>query len=315
MSHNENIYMKNIDIFSLRCLDAAARMGSLTAAARALGVSQPAVTVQIGGIERALGERLLVREARGVRTTPAGDAVLVRARRILDEMRKLEGVLESGPLAGRLRIGSTDVVVLHRLPPILKRFRERHPGVDLELAIEGSASLAGMIRAREIELALVTLPIPDPPGPIRPLCRDRLCFVASPGHDLAHRSRITLRDVAKAPLLAHKTGSVTRALVEGYFTSRGLVPRVSMEVSSPEVLRRMAQSGLGIAVLAEVSVREDCRRGRLQILDVRGWDLFRVSGLLLPPAGPPSRAGREFLSALERGLGAPGEAADRLATA
>ncbi len=292
--------MRNVDVFALRCLEAAARLGSLTAAARALGVSQPAVTVQIGGLEKALGERLLVREARGVRATPAGEAVISRARRILDEIRELEGALESGPLNGLLRIGSTDVVVLHRLPPILGEFRTRHPGVDLEIKIEGSLTLASAIRAREIELALVTLPIADPPGPVRPMCRDRLCFVVSPGHDLARRRRVTLKEIASSPLLAHKAGSVTRGLIEGYFTARGLVPRVAMEVSSPEVLRRMAQSGLGVAVLPEVSVREDVRRRRLRILDVRGWNLDRVSGLLLPPAGPPSRAGRAFLAMLER---------------
>jgi len=291
---------EGIDLFALRCLEAAARLGSLTAAARALGVSQPAVTVQVGGLERALGERLLVRQARGVRTTPAGESVLDRARRVLDEIRDLEGSLDRGPLSGLLRIGSTDVVVLHRLPPVLRAFRTRHPGVDLELKIEGSHALVSAIRAREIELALVTLPIPDPPGPIQPLYRDRLCFVVSPGHALAARPRVNLKDVASAPLLAHKAGSITRGLIEGFFTARGLVPRVAMEVSSPEVLRRMAQSGLGLAVLPEVSVREDVRRGRLRILNVAGWSLDRVSGLLLPPAGPPSRAGRAFLAILGR---------------
>lgn len=292
--------MKNIDLFGLRCLEAAARLGSLTAAARNLHVSQPAVTIQIGRLERALGERLLVREARGVRTTPAGDSVLQRARRILDEVRELEGALAQGPLSGLLRIGSTDVVVMHRLPPVFREFRARYPGVDLELMIEGSLALSGAIRARDVELALVTLPIADPPGPVRPLYRDRLCFVVSPRHDLARRRLVTLKEVAAAPLLAHKAGSVTRGLIEGYFTARGLVPHVAMEISSPEVLRRMTQSGLGVGILPEVSVREDVRRRRLQIIEVKGWDLDRVSGLLLPPAGPPSRAGRAFLTILER---------------
>jgi len=295
--------MKTIEIFSLRCLEAASRLGSLSAAARALGVSQPAVTVQVSALERRLGTRLLDRLARGVRPTPAGEVALERARRVLDEIRALEGSLDSGPVRGLLRIGSTDVVVLHRLPPILRRFRSRHPQVDLELKIEGSLALAQAVRAREIELALVTLPIPDPPGSVRPLYRDRLCFVASPGHHLAQRRRVALRELAASPLLAHKAGSVTRALVEGYFTARGLIPRVAMEVSSPEVLRRMAQSGLGIAILPEASVHEDVRRGRLRILKVQGWRLDRVSGLLLPPAGPPSRAGRAFLAILEESVG------------
>ncbi len=290
--------MSEIEIFTLRCLEAAARLGSLTAAARALGVSQPAVSVQIASLERHLGARLLDRRARGVRPTAAGESILERARRVLDEFRSLQGDIEQGALRGLLRIGSTDVVVLHRLPAVLKSFRAKHPGVDLQLIIEGSLVLAEAVRARDIELALLTLPIPNPPGPLRPLYRDPLLFVVAPRHALAQRRAVRLEEIAAAQLLAHKTGSVTRGMIDGFFTARGLAPRVVMEVSSPEVLRRMAQSGLGVAILPGVSVAEDLRRGRLRSLAVRGWNLERVSGLLLPPAGPPSRAGREFVRIL-----------------
>jgi molybdate transport repressor ModE-like protein len=290
--------MPSIEIFSLRCLEAAARLGSLTAAARALGVSQPAVSVKIGALERRLGAPLLERRARGVSPTAAGEAVIERARRVLDEVRSLEGELDRGPLTGRLRIGSTDVVVLHRLPSILKQFRSRHPGVDLQLVIEGTPALTDAVRAREVEFALITLPIPNPPGPLRPLYRDPLVFVVAPSHPLAARRAVRLEEIAAEHLLAHKTGSITRGLIDGYFTARGLAPRIVMEVSSPEVIRRMAQSGLGVAVLPEVGVAEDLRRGRLKKVAVRGWDLERISGLLQPPAGPPSRGGREFVQML-----------------
>jgi DNA-binding transcriptional LysR family regulator len=124
--------------------------------------------------------------------------------------------------------------------------------------------------------------------------------VASPRHPLARRRRLDLATLAEAPLLGHKEGSVTRSLVSGLMTSRGVPPRFAMEVSSPEVLRQLARSGFGVAVLPEVSVREDVRRGHLTILKVAGWELDRVSGLLLPPAGPASRAGREFRDLLLR---------------
>jgi DNA-binding transcriptional LysR family regulator len=290
--------MKGIEITPLRCLEAAVRLGSLTAASRALHISQPAVTVQIASLERRLGARLLHRDSRGVEPTAAGLEALKRIRRILDDVASLEGGMETGPIRGQLRIGSTDVVVLHRLPPVLRSFRDRHPEVELQLMTEGSQRLAQGVRAREVEMGLVTLPIPDPPGPVRPLYRDRLCFCVAARHPLAGRKRLRLEDVAEQPLLAHKAGSVTRSLVEGTFSARGLVPRIAMEISSPEVLRRMARSGLGIAVLPEISIREEVRRGQLVVLPVTGWTLDRVSGLLLPPGGPPSRGGREFLKIL-----------------
>ncbi len=294
--------MKGVEIFSLRCFEAAVRLGSLSAAARSLGVSQPATTVQIAHLERRLETPLLVRSSRGVRPTRAGEDLLTRAKRILDEIDTLEGGLENTPVGGSLRVGATDVVVLHRLPPVLKAFRESYPEVNLELIIEGSLVLSQAVRAREIELALITLPVPDPPGHVRPLYRDRLCFAVAPGHPLARVKRITLARIAEASLLAHKEGSVTRNQIEGFFTSRGLVPRVAMAISSPEVLRRMARSGLGVAILSEVSIREEVRRKQLVVLRVPGWNLERISGLLQPPAGPASRAGRAFLELLDRSV-------------
>ena len=290
--------MKGIEIFSLRCLESAARLGSLTAAARELAVSQPAVSVQIAAIERHLGARLLERGARGVRPTQAGEAALIRAIGILDAVRSLEGAAGTGPLSGTLRIGATDVVVLHRLPSVLQLFRRRHPGVELELRIEGSLPLVQALRARTIELALVTLPVAEPPGPIRPLYRDALVFVAAPDHPLAGSRRLSIRRVARFPLLAHRAGSVTRSLIDGEFTARGIVPRISMEVSSPEVMRELARSGLGIAILPRIGVRRELERGSLVELPVGGWDLPRISGLLVPPGGASTRAGRVFVSLL-----------------
>lgn len=291
-----------IDVFPLRCLEAAARLGSLSAAARELAVSQPAVSVQIAALERDLGVVLLVRDVRGVRPTPSGEEILRSARRVMAEMESLEGTLHRGPLRGSLRIGATDVVMIHRLPKVLRSFRREHPEVELTFLVEGSETLAQAVRGREIEIALVTLPLRDPPGQVRVLYRDRMVFVTSPGSDLARRKRLTLAHLAGAPLLGHKSGSVTRTIVEGAFTARGLLPRFAMEISSPEVLRQMARSGLGVAVLPEASVHEDVRRGHLAILPVSGWDLTRTSGLLVPHGGPVSRAARRFVGMLPEGL-------------
>lgn len=292
--------MTGIEIGHLRAFEAAARLGSLTAAARFLKLSQPTVSIHIGSLERRLGQRLLDRRARGVRPTPAGAALLTPIRRILDETSRIERWGDEGPVAGPLRIGATDVAMLHHLPPVVEAYRRIHPAVELRLVIAGSAELAQAVEAREVELAVLTLPIPAPPGPVRPIARDRLLWVAAARHPLARSRGVALSRIAEGPILAHKTGSVTRGLVEAYFTARGLVPRVAMEVSSPEVLRKMAEGGLGFAVLPEASVREDARRGRLAILKVRGWKLDRISGVLTPPAGPPSRAGSAFLDLLDR---------------
>ncbi len=285
----------------LEALAAAVREGSVTAAGRRLFLTQPAVSARLRRLEREVGEPLLRRTAHGVKPTPAGLRLAEEAGRLLDGLRGLErSVGRAGPLAGTLTLGATDLVAIHYLPPILRRFRSRHPAVDLVLRVEGTQPLVALLTAGEIDLALGTLPVTDARIESLALFRDPLVVVAPPGHRLAGK-RLSARAVAAEPWISHKADSVTRRQIEEFFAANGLSLRVAMEISNPEAIARLVEARLGLAALPLRAVRREVREGRLAILPVRGFRLERTSGRLRRAGATPGRAAEAFATLLPPG--------------
>jgi LysR family transcriptional regulator, low CO2-responsive transcriptional regulator len=274
----------------LEALVACVREGSVTAAGRKLFLTQPAVSARLRRLEQEAGEPLLQRMAHGVRPTAAGERLAERAGRLLDELQAIER--SSGgaaPLTGRLVLGATDLVAIHYLPVVLRRFRAKHPGVDLVLRVEGTEPLVALLAAGEIELALGTLPVAEPWIESQELFNDPLAIVAPTGHRLAGH-RLQPRAVAAEPWISHKADSVTRRQVEGFFAAHGLRLRVAMEISNPEVIVRLVEARLGLAALPLRAVRREVREGRLAVLAVQGFRLERSSGLILRSGAALGRA-------------------------
>jgi DNA-binding transcriptional LysR family regulator len=278
----------------------AVQHGSLSEAARRLFVSQPALSVRLRRLETVVGEPLLHRSGKGVRPTAAGAHLLERARPLLDSWRELEQELGEGtPLRGRLTIGCTDLVAVHHLPAVLRKVRRRHPDLDLTVQVEGSAPLLAMLDAADLELALATLPVPEDRYRSAPIFHDPLVVVGPPDHRLAGRKSVAPALVASEPWILHKTNSVSRALVDGFFSARGMRLRTEMEISSPEAIRELVHAGLGLSVLPERTVRKDLAAGRIKKLAVQGFRIERSSGWVVRRDRPLSRACRALREIVE----------------
>jgi DNA-binding transcriptional LysR family regulator len=293
----------------LETLAAAVQEGSLTAAARRLFLTQPAVSVRLRRLEEEVGEPLLQRTARGVRSTAAGERLYLRALALLDEVRRLEEEVSGrGQIRGKLAIGATDIVAIYHLPAALRRFRSRHGECEISLRVEGTASLLRLLEGGQCELVLGTFPIPEARFQVSPLYRDPLVILAPPGHRFVlpaapegsrrGRRRLSPELLAREVWISHKADSITRQLVDGFFAAHGLSLRVEMEISSPEAIKKMVQARLGLAVLPLCSVRREVAEGRLALLSVRGFRLERISGLILRRDAPLSRAAAAFREAL-----------------
>jgi DNA-binding transcriptional LysR family regulator len=294
-----------MDIHQLRTFLEVGRRGSMTAAARVLHRTQPAVSAQIRALEKDLGQRLFIRRRRGVELTEVGRRFLLRVE---DWLREMESTVDEVRLWGRvehghLRLGTTDVPAIHWLPRILKNFLRKHPGLRVSVHVDSSRELVEATLRGDVELALVTLPVGEEDLEVRPLHREPLVVVCPPRHPLAGR-RVEIAALTQETLILHKPDSVTRRTVEGLFRSRGLLPRVGMETSHPEAMKRLVRIGLGLSVLPESMVREELRRGLLGRILVRGWRLVRQTGIVWPVWRPLSEAARawvEHLTAARRG--------------
>jgi DNA-binding transcriptional LysR family regulator len=290
-----------MDLDAMRTFVLAVQQGSLTAAARSRSRTQPAVTAQIQALERAVGDTLLVREARGVRATRAGEILYARAQGILRETDELLDELRAGGSLrrGRLRIGATDVMAIGFLPQVLRRYRRRYPGVQVGVEVAGSRPLAERVRRGELDLALVTLPCEHAELETDEVRREPVYFVGAPRHPLTRR-RLTLAELAREPIIHHGSDSVTRAEVAALFRVRGLEPRIAMEVSSPEAMKQLVLLGLGVAPFSRSQVAGELKSGRLVRLRVTGFRCWRRSGLIRRRAAPPLRAVSAFLEMLPR---------------
>ena len=240
------------------------RRGTVSRAAEALGVTQPALTARMRALERELGHDLFARSGRGVRLTDAGRAFLPHAERALLAIvdgRASIADLASGR-AGKLVIGATGSVSSYVLPKVLKRFRTEHPRVELTVRTGHSEQVLELVLAESVELAIVRELRHDDVDVI-PLYDDELTLVTHPSHPFARRGSARLSDVAAEGLVVFDRASSYYELTQALFVGAGAAPRMIMELDNFEAAKKMLEEGLGVALLPIVSVARELELGQL----------------------------------------------------
>jgi len=250
----------SISLAALRCFVAVAEGGSLSRAADHLGVSQPTVSVTLAGLERAAGTLLLHRRPRLV-LTDAGRDMLVRARLVLSRMQELEGSISAfrGLSRGSLAVGfSTPAFAM----PMIAAFLRDHPGIALRTRLGNTAGLLEALAACEIEVAVMTLIDPVEGMACAKLADQRLVACMPQG---GAPRRIALDQLAAGPLVLREQGSMTRLMLERALGSRGLVPKVRLEVGSREAAREAIAAGIGTGVVLDGEMGCDARLAAVPI--------------------------------------------------
>ncbi len=291
-----------MDLLTLRTYVTVARTKSVTEASRHLHLTQPAVSLQIRRLEDSLGETLFDRSGRGMKLTAAGTHLLPRAEEVLRSADSLEAAARDyrGIHSGSLSIGTTDVASIHVLPRTFRKFNRRYPGIELSVQVEGTRSLISSLRAGDIEIAIVALPVAGDDLVSRAVGEDRLVAILPRRHPLSDRKRIRLEELAGTPMITFKEESVTRTWVSETFRREGLNPTIAMEISSPEAIKKLVEVGLGFAFLPERTVHHEIRDGRLSSPSVAGVRLIRKIGALRVSDRYLSPAAEAFLDLLPK---------------
>ncbi len=252
-----------------------AERGSFTAAARALAVSQPSLSVAVKKLEEELGASLLHRGARGVSVTRAGELLLARAReasRALRAAREEIGALGTEP-AGAFVLGCHESLGTYVLPGFMARFLARYPRIELSLFNATSREVEQAIVDRRVDLGLVVNPAGHPDTVVRALFEDRVCFVAAT--ELARGAATSLpkktRAKAAEALLAHHplfhvpAIRQTQALL-AELASRGTKVQGGVACSSMELVKSLVLDGAGIGILPYRVATHGVAEGRLEVL-------------------------------------------------
>lgn len=294
---SEETQLSQIEAFSV-----VARVGSISAAAEELMISQPAVTARLQGLERSTGAVLLARSRRGSRLTDAGRAFLPHAERALAAVaggRRAVADVVSGT-GGRLTIGAAPAVSTYVLPAVLHRFQTAHPGVQLSVRSGHSEEVLEMVVREEVEIGLMR-PIQHPDVVSQPLYEEELVLVVHRGHAFASSAQILMAQMATEYLILFDRTSSYHELTSSIFRQAGIDPRGYLEVDNIDAAKRMVEQRLGISLLPRTSVLAEIGSGRLFPVTVADMPTVRrqIVTVRRRDVGEPSAIVAGFLATLE----------------
>lgn len=274
----------NLD--QLRGFVEVARLGHFTRAAEALHLTQPSLSRQIAALEGELGAALLHRARGHISLTPAGDALLPRAQRILAEADAIREDMDelAGLRRGRVRLGAPPTLCVSLVAEAISAFHAAHPGVDLHLAEAGSRTLADQLAVGQLDIALITAsdarPLPGATLSRMPLLAEELVVVTSAAQPLIDEgASIGMAELAALPLIALDRSYDLRATTDAAFRSAGLAPVPVLEGPEMDAVLRFVEQGLGVAVVPAMALtdRPLLRSARLSAKLTRTVSLARRS--------------------------------------
>ena len=252
----------------LRIFVAVAEREHVTAAARALNLTQSAVSNALVALEARHGVRLFDRVGRGVVLNAVGRSFLPEARAVLASAQAAETALtDIGALRrGRLAIFASQTIASYWLPARLVAFHARHPGVELDVAVGNTQEAVRAVLEGSAELGFIEGAIDEPALSEQLVGADRLVILVSPDHAWASKPKLAAKDLADAPWVLREAGSGTRSSLETALSAAGVNPAtlpVAMTLPSNEALLAAAVAGAGATALSESVTAGAIAAGRL----------------------------------------------------
>lgn len=231
-------------------------------------MTQPAVTFQIKQLEEHLNARLFERSHGRIALTPAGELVLGYAEKILTLSEELEtrvGEL-TGAISGPLLLGASTTIAEFYLPRILGEFKAAHPHVQAHMTVANSETIETRVAEHSLDIGLIESASHLPGVQTEICCDDALVMICGPRYKLAKAVRVSAAQVSREPFVSRESGSGTREFSDQYFQQNGISPdaiNIVMELGSPEAIKGVVATGLGVSILSRVTVAKELKLGVL----------------------------------------------------
>ncbi|MFE0458098.1 LysR family transcriptional regulator [Kitasatospora sp. NPDC058965] len=288
------------ELSALELLLAVARHGSVGQAAAELGISQPAASARIKGMERQLGVALLVRSPRGSRPTPQGLLVIEWARQVIEAAQALDAGIAAlrEDRDARLRVVASLTVAEYLMPGWLLALRAARPDTAVTLRTANSAAVAEQVLAGEADLGFVEGPGTRSGLAGTVVATDRLVLVVAPGHRWAgRRAPVNAAELAATPLVLREPGSGTRDVLDRALLAAGAGRATPLlELASTTALKAAALAGAGPVCLSELAVADELATRRLVEVPLHALDLRRPLRAVWPAGRRPAGPARDLLS-------------------
>ena len=245
-----------------------AKQLSFTKAAEQLFMTQPAVTFQVKQLEEQFNARLFERSHGKITLTPAGRLVMDYAERILalsEEMETRVGEL-TGTMSGPLLLGASTTIAEFVLPRILGEFKVEHPQVHTHLTVGNSEMIEHRVADHALDLGLIESPSHLPGLTTEVCCEDELVLICAPAHRFAKAAAVKAGELAGEPYVSRELGSGTREFTDQYLKHCEVAPEdlnIVMELGSPEAIKGVVETGLGVSIMSRSRVAKERKLGML----------------------------------------------------
>ncbi len=292
--------MERINLDQLHGFATALELGSFSAAAQRLDLTQPAVSLQVRQLEKRLGTPLVERAGRVLRPTAAGAELLAHVGRIDAAVSSaLEAVARHAEgTTGRVRLGTGATACIFLLPPVMRSLRQQFAGLDITVSTGNSADIVQSVEDNTLDLGLglVTLPASGRMLHITPLLDDAFVAIAPEGTGLP--KRVGAQELARHPVMLYEPGGQTRRLADAWFARAGVSLQPAMSLGSVEAIKEMVAAGLGCAVLPGMAVQDTHHSSALEVRPLSP-PLRRTLAIVLRKDKRLHRGLRETVAALQ----------------
>jgi len=295
-----------VNISQLTTFVAVVDHGSFSEAARALGISQPAVTMQIQALEADIDATLLDRGYRRVSLTEAGHVLLPYARHVISELQAARQSIEelAGVVSGRITLAASTTPGQYLLPRILGGFLRVNPEVGVTLRVYDSADVVERVESGEADLGMTGAEVHGARVLYERLGSDELALICPARHELAARPTVTFAEIAEEPFIVRESGSGTRMAAEAAIRRNGIDPgdlNVVMELGTNEAIVSAVEGGMGLGIVSTHVASKSLQLGTVALLSGAGFPLERPLFLVLPRRSL-SRAGEALANHLRGAL-------------
>jgi len=288
--------------YTLRQLDTfieVARQLSISRAASALHVSQPAVSMQLRQLEEVLGMPLYEQLGRGIVLTEAGQEVLAHAQAATAQLRQMEDAMAArrGIRKGRVDLGMVSTAK-YFVPMLLVLFRKKFPDIEITLQIHNRERIMQLLLLGEVDLVIMGRAPEAIDCVASAFATNPLGVICAPEHPLSRRRNAPPAILDGQVFVVRETGSGTRQAMERLFGEHGIRPRIAMEMPSNETIKQAVMAGMGMSFLSLRTIRQELASGHLVLVDIQGLPIVRhwhITHLAARRLSPAAAAFKDFI--------------------
>lgn len=289
-----------MELYQLKLFVDLAETGNFTKVASENYVTQAAVTLQIRKLESELGVSLFHRTTRSVTLVEAGQKLLPYARLMLQQAEEAKMAVRDTreEVSGFVRVAAVHSIGLYELPPYIKKFLKKYPGVNLRIEYRTSEEIYRLLHDGDIDLGLVAYPTDLPRVENIPFMKDSLAVFCPKEHPFANKKSVAIEELQGQPFVQFGEETPTRKATDEVLAEHGLTVSVRMECDNIEILKQMIEVGFGIGLLPKKALTSADRAAGLVAVPIKDAVIERPIGLLLLKNAPRFKAMRAFVTTL-----------------